>query len=360
MSSNLVAKSIIDKNGRSTTVHVSLGKLTGNDTTSGDKIWTSSKPPQLPSTPGVYQFTISASRFEKDVMLPRKRNPRDITYTDHIVVDVPDVESSDAPVSLTAGDTEYRVFDDTMYKKLTLDEGKTVVQAEDFFAGGPQLANDYDSTSDYYPHQPDYEKVFNEHANDFIVIEGEVYKKTGEPKYLIDTNHYIWGDTMEIKVTDDNHGSNDRLFSALERDVAIARANEILDGMPETTSSFGGGERTSYHHDSAEESIKNLPVIEVEDPSVVGLTYEFPARVTVPHFSTYEEGDYSNGNHDAAVGERFNTAMTSYKETIDSVPGAVSVSDSGARKINWEKLPAELKYEYTQAAEWAVKNGYLF
>ena len=355
---NLIAKQIVDKNGKLTTVHVSLGKLDENQDTSGERIWATKTPPKIQQTPGVYGFMVSAERFQKGVMLPRKRSGRDITFTDHILIDVPVVTDEDAPVSMKVGDAEYRYFGGKVYTKYADHEGNSP-DAEDFFAGTPELDHEYSGRGgDYYAYNPDYADIYNKHADDYIVMDGEVWKSSNEPKYVINTSGYIWGTTLDIKVeTDPRYGENtDRIFSANERDLAIAKALELIESQNiKGNQSYGTGQQTDYYYDDAMKQIAELPVIEVLDPEAVGSTFEFPSRVEFKEFKPY---DFIRGQ-EGEVQAAYKEAMTSYRSVLSDTPGATDSDASGASKINWDKLPSDFKDNYQRAVKWALDNDYM-
>jgi hypothetical protein len=352
---NLIRKSIVDKNGKATTVHISMGKLDPSQDTSQPRIHAASTPPQLSSAPGVYQFSVAVSRNDYNVYLPRKKNPRGVFYKDHIIIDVPVVDVEEAPISMSYDDVDYRHFDGNIYK-LERDGNGIVIEAEDMFSGSYSLEH-FDR---YAEDTPDYQGVFNEHADDFIVIDGEVYKKTSEPKYVIDVSHHMWGDTMKIGVSDsmyDSRISNENNFSALEYDQAVAKASEIIDGM---TAAYNSGRNSDsdWNIKAARQSLDELEKIEVSDPAGVGTTYEFPVRIEYPEFHSYDSNDW-NSDNDHNAGERFTRAMTAYRDIIQSTPGAITETEAGAKKIEWSRLPDGLKNNYQSALSWASDHDYL-
>jgi len=357
---NLISKSIIDKNGKATTVHVSLGKLDPSQDTSSDRIWAKSAPPRVSSSPGSYAFTVKTRRTQKGVMLPRKRTGRDIDFDDYVVVDVPVVDPEDAPVALTIEGKEYRGFDGILYKK-SKDENGEARQAEDFFAGNPAIGNDNtDSGYHDYARTPNYGQIYNDNADAYIVIDGEVWKKTNEPVYHIETSSSFSHDGIEMKIIEAHDRlSNEDTFSASERDEALARAQALLSEIPREQRAYGGGLST-WAYDRGATSIEELGNIEVSDPELIGTTYTFPTRVSYPEFSSYEAGDYDPGvDTNSVIAARMNSAMSAYRVALDSIPDAVIVQPSGAKKINWDVVPYGLKRGYENASEWALKHGYI-
>lgn len=357
---NLTAKQVVDKNGKLTTVHVNYGKLDAEgkgNSTSGNTIWAYNPPPKLPSIPGVYAFVIETGRLQSGVILPRKRNPRDIHFRDHVLVDVPVLTEEELPTNFKVGEKEYRSYDGTLYTKYLSREGDSF-EAETFFAGNPTLAND---NRPYHSPTPDYDALYNEHANDYVVLDGEVWKRSGEPMYRIDTSSRMTFD-VEVASSPSHYDRNENLFSANERELFLAKAQEKLDDMPDMSRGYGG-QLSSWGKDSARESIANLPVIEVLDDSLIGSTYDFPSRISYPEFSTYEESDFNTGLDEAGrtakIAARWQTAMAAYRQAFDSIPGAIEVQESGAKRINWSVIPDGLKYQYESASKWAIENGYL-
>lgn len=355
---NLIRKSIVDKNGKATTVHISMGKLDPTQDTSQPRIYAKSTPPQLGSTPGVYQFSVVVARSDDNVYLPRKKNPRGVVYRDHIIIDVPVLDAEEVPVSMSHGGVDYRHFDGGIYK-LKKDDDGNVVEAEDLFNGSYQ-AEYFGGNGGFGENNPDYASVFNEHADDYLVIDGEVYEKSSEPKYVIDMNHYIWGETMSVGVNDSQYNdrnSNENTFSALEYDQLIAKAQEKIDGMSAAYDSSRGTD-SDWNIKSAQKSLDELEKIEVSDPAGVGTTYDFPVRIEYPEFRSFDSGDWESGNEHHA-GERFTKAMSAYRDIIGSTPGAVTETEAGAKKIDWSRLPDGLKSNYQSALKWAADNDYL-
>ncbi len=87
---------------------------------------------------------------------------------------------------------------------------------------------------------PDREKMLlavKHEMENFILISGEVYEQTNEPRYCINTfglggNH--GGTGMFVEYHYNSNIRNDNYFSALDSDAAVAYANKVAAGRGDT------------------------------------------------------------------------------------------------------------------------------
>ena len=344
---NLTPVHIVDKNGHSKTVYVSKAdpsrdqtKMTIKNKYGGNDIAWIVAPPAHLGQPGVYGFTISAERRETGVKLPRAKKERDVVYTDSIWVPVPSLSPDDAPVGMKMGDTEYRTFGGTIYKN-------TQKEAEDFFAD-LNIGGGMDTIK----------RLYNQHEDEYIVVDGEVWEKTGEPVYVIETESYLRHDSLSISTAESDrvrHMSNSLVFSANERDVALDKMNELMKELSLGTDS--NGSPSTYYVDAAQRSMDKLPVIEVKDPSLVGSTYDFPERIKFTAFSTYDlKLDSPTYERDLELGAR--RAIDEFRDIVNRV-GAVVEEGDGTRSYDTSKLPQELVDSYRRAVTHLVDKGKL-
>lgn len=331
-SSNLTEKVIIDKNGKTTTVRVRLDAVDSSTSTDRLEVYTRQNPPRIKTPLGSYAFSVGVGRAHRGAMLANKRNPRDVFYTDYVVVDVPSVTEDEAPLGMKVGDKEYRSFDGALYAKVEASDGGAGVEAEEYFADTPALAEDYAHSNSLGA--PDYGDVFNAYSDKYAVIDGYVWEKTPEPVYAVNVNR-TWADTyVSLDIITDpwkmDRERNDHIFSANERDAAIEYA---VKSLPEDSSDLA--------------RIKDVGTIDVIDPSSVGSTRAFAARVNYEEFPSYDEPDAKKAE-----------VLQSYRDAISSIDGAVT-DEGGYKKVDWTHVPDDLKFNYDRAIDWMKSSDIL-
>jgi len=346
----LVAKQIIDKNGKPTTVYVFPGtadKGCDRKTYSWDDRITfiaEGNPPSYDRGINGYYFSVEVVRHEQNVKLPRKQKLRDVRYLDYVMVDAPIVYEEEAPVGMRVGDKEYRLYDGVLYEQL---RGENADNPDELFR---DLVVQDQGTN--------IEDAYKAYADMFIVLDGHVWRRSGEPRYIIQQEGFIWGDTLRVVFTDssfEDTAPNDKVFSANERDLAIETARKISEKLALKGVHAFGSETTDYPYTAFIESIDNLPVIEVLDSNAVGSNHEFATRVDYPEL----ELDFWSSAKESDNEQKLREVIPAYRKALESIPGAVEDIGGGLKRVDWSKVPDGLKRNYQEATEYAQLHGIL-
>lgn len=80
-------------------------------------------------------------------------------------------------------------------------------------------------------------KYFQENAREYLIIDGKVYQRAGEPRYVVNTfglGHNHGGTGMFVEEFYNPNISNDNYFSALDGELAVAYANKVAAGRGDT------------------------------------------------------------------------------------------------------------------------------
>jgi len=155
-----------------------------------------------------------------------------------IKVSIPSVSSQEAPVAFRLtdyshtekGKTEIRWYDGRLWKRCTKGDfesrGGNDSITPDQLRLNPSLP---------YGHARSRElctKKYRKEAERYLVIEGELWQQTGEPRYVINTfglGHNHGGTGLFVEEWYNENISRERYFSALDGERAVAEANRIAE-----------------------------------------------------------------------------------------------------------------------------------
>ena len=163
-----------------------------------------------------------------------------------IKVSVPQVSKEEAPVAFRLSDyhhtseqqTEIRFYGGRLWRQSTLRH-----------TGGPELVVEHLKAEDLsrelrpnlpYGHARSRElctKKYRKEAERYLVIEGELWQQTGEPRYVINTfglGHNHGGTGLFVEEWYNENISRERYFSALDGERAVAEANRIAERRGDT------------------------------------------------------------------------------------------------------------------------------
>jgi len=190
--------------------------------------------------------------FQESYVPPRCRKPRYRDVDKTTTVTIKEITSEEAPIALIVTDygtrngiwgvcdTPYRWFGGKLYKLYrhqsgdntgelrTIDNVKYEVSREG--SGWPYDATEKKRLSD-----------IRKAAKQFILIDSEIYKRAGEPRYCIYTfglGHNQGGSSFSIDEHYNENISKERYFNALQRDEAITYFESVALGRGDTKSIY--------------------------------------------------------------------------------------------------------------------------
>lgn len=193
-------------------------------------------------------LTIDYTRSE---IPPRCRKPRSVSHQTESVWKVPIVADADAPVVFTiAPSNEYDVHGPRIIRQVAgqlyapenkrVDEGSTVPGSARFPAHRTvDLCHDVTATTDEELLREAVTHWSTNQLDRSIIINGEVWAPTGEPRYTVMTygmggNHGSTG--VHVDFSDNRNVRGDSYFRADEFDETIARAIETAARRGDTDS----------------------------------------------------------------------------------------------------------------------------
>lgn len=172
-----------------------------------------------------------------------------------IKVSVPSVTADEAPVAFRLSDyshqkgkqTELRWYGGKLWRQHTSRDrsGEQSVIVTDF---GPEHLEHLLNPSLPWGHSRSRAvciKRYRQEAERYLLIDGAVWKRAGEPRYVINTfglGHNHGGTGLFVEEFYNSNIANDRYFSALDGDKAVAEANRIAERR-EDTESMGNFEK---------------------------------------------------------------------------------------------------------------------
>lgn len=197
-------------------------------------------------------------KYEEEY-LPTKRHriPRIREVEDSVTVELREVKKDNAPIAVVVTnyrsyldkngqdffglrDTPYFAVDGQLYSEKrdmsgALDRGpysiemflKDIVRVADCSRHGHEKSRE------------DIIRSLNELMDSHILIDGVVYEKRGEPRYVVNTfglGHNHGGTSMFIDEHYNPNISKNNYFSALQREEAIAYANKVAEARGDTES----------------------------------------------------------------------------------------------------------------------------
>jgi hypothetical protein len=200
---------------------------------------------------------------------PGKRKPRPVEYIAKAVINVPSVTADEAPVGIESSDGTYRVYEENLYIPYKPNSGQTEVSV----AGDNHFPASVGSTSwRVHDSEAEFVQMTEDKFSEFLVVDGEVWTKTTEPRYVVQTfgfggNH---GGTALLTTTYDNSNiAASSYFRADEFEAARSYAIEVAEERGDTVSAAG--------------IRKQEPEISVHDPSAIRLVTSEPEPAETKH-----------------------------------------------------------------------------
>lgn len=162
-----------------------------------------------------------------------------------IKVGVPSVSSSEAPVAFrlsdysheSEGNTELRWYQGKLWRRMTQNDGRSGgdqsdVKAEELASKiWPNLPHGYSKSRNLC------QKKYREAAKDYLIIDGSVWRRSGEPRYVVVTfglGHNHGGTGLFVQEYYNSNIANTNYFSALDGDAAVAYANKVAERRGDT------------------------------------------------------------------------------------------------------------------------------
>lgn len=163
---------------------------------------------------------------------PRCRKPRQRDCEKDTFISIHEVTSQEAPLAFIVhewdGNVEYRFYKGKCYKKSLYRDyhcGKTGLFPPEMI--GAYLRGNYDYWNGDYKEN---RKAFTDDASRYLLIDGVVWERAGEPRYVVMTfglGHNHGGTALMVSEEYNPNVSKVRYFSALDGDAAVAYANQI-------------------------------------------------------------------------------------------------------------------------------------
>ena len=188
--------------------------------------------------------------YWENIIPKRCRNPRLVRFDDgEVVLAIPSITAKEAPVAIIKG---AGLDQETPISYLYWGERLWIPTSQSWY-GNETLPSEIDITSEYRPETrllgyssalacPNKEQVIKglqDAANKWLIIDGKVFRETGEPRYFtitfgLGSNH---GGTALMSSTyyNQNIGAKS-YFSLLQKEEAIARATRIATNRGDTDS----------------------------------------------------------------------------------------------------------------------------
>ena len=171
----------------------------------------------------------------------RFKDIEEIVYTE-----INEISTNDSPVAFICDSFEYRLYKNNLYVKTQSDaivcnmKDKTAIE---------RLAYAFEFCSTFYGFNEgdSKEKMINkanEEANQYLIIDGEVWEKSGEPRYVSITfglGHNHGSTDLMIDNWYNTNINKDCYFNALQREEAIKLTKEraIRRGDTESVNRIG-------------------------------------------------------------------------------------------------------------------------
>jgi hypothetical protein len=186
-------------------------------------------------------FKTTIKYQESYLPTPRSRKFRYRDCDGTVYTEIKEVEKELAPVAFVCENHEYRLYEDNLY--ILTSKNSIVCNAENM-TDIEKLAYLFEKTSKFYgfnqnDSRDEMIKKAKRCANNYLIIDGQVWEMSGEPRYQIATfglsnNH---GGTDLLIVTGYNCNlSNNAYFNAFEYDKAVEKALSVATKRGDTES----------------------------------------------------------------------------------------------------------------------------
>ena len=201
-----------------------------------------------------------AYTFREEYIPPRCRKPRSKKSDGVVIVNIKEVTEADAPIAMITTTNEWRKVENsthpdgnglipvqTAYRWY---KNKLYIPYVDRFGEVLSASNvEYSIKEDSYPYDASEQeriKCVRKNARKFLIIDGVIHVKEGEPRYCINTfglgfNH--GGTGFFVENFYNGNISKNNYFNALERGKAIEYGRRIARGRSDTKSVDSIGER---------------------------------------------------------------------------------------------------------------------
>lgn len=162
-------------------------------------------------------------------------------------VNVVSLTADEAPVAFRLSDYHHREDKQTEIRQW---QGKLWKQHTDWDRSGEKAVRVKDFGPDYLPrllnpslpygHSRNRElcvKKYRQEAERFILIDGTIWERAGEPRYVVNTfglGHNHGGTGLFVEEFYNSNIANTNYFSALDGDAAVAYANKVAERRGDT------------------------------------------------------------------------------------------------------------------------------
>jgi hypothetical protein len=188
--------------------------------------------------------------YQEEYIPPRCRNPRCRQIEKTMSVNIREITSEEAPVAMIVTDYEtrdgqfgvcdipYRWYKNKLFKVYRHQGGSStgnLYTLDDVAYNINQNGYGYPYDADEKRRKSDIRKT----AKRYLIIDGEIYREAGEPRYCIYTfglGHNHGGSSFSIDEHYNSNISKERYFNALQREEAIIFFNETASGRGDTNS----------------------------------------------------------------------------------------------------------------------------
>ena len=193
---------------------------------------------------------IAKYEYQEAYIPPRCRKPRYRKIEKTMSVNIREITSTEAPVAMIVTDYETRNGEfgvcDTPYRWHKNKLFKAYRHQSGSNTGDLRTIDDvvYDLNQNGYGYPYDAEEKqrksdIRKTANCYLIIDGEIYREAGEPRYCIYTfglGHNHGGSSFSIDEHYNSNISKERYFNALQREEAILVFNKIASERGDTNS----------------------------------------------------------------------------------------------------------------------------
>jgi hypothetical protein len=188
--------------------------------------------------------------YQEEYIPPRCKKPRYRQLEKRISVNIREITSAEAPVALIVTDYEtrdgefgvcdipYRWYKNKLFKVYRHQSGSNTGNLHTI----DDVAHDINRDGYGYPYDADEKRRksdIRKTAKRFLIIDGEIHREVGEPRYCIYTfglGHNHGGSSFSIDEHYNGNISKERYFNALQREEAILFFNKTASGRGDTES----------------------------------------------------------------------------------------------------------------------------
>jgi len=193
---------------------------------------------------------IAKYEYQEEYIPPRCRKSRYRTIEKTMSVNIREITSAEAPVAMIVTDyetrdgefgicdTHYRRHKNKLFKVYRHKSGSNTGELRTI----DDIAYDINQNGYGYPYDADEKRRksdITKAAKRYLIIDGEIYRETGEPRYCIYTfglGHNHGGSSFSIDEHYNSNISKERYFNALQREEAIIFFNKTALGRGDTNS----------------------------------------------------------------------------------------------------------------------------